>query len=283
MLLQGGLSGCKLELVSDTIVRKYSSGSNYDDRFRKQILKQISLGQAEFRHIRIPPILSVNESPLSFDMPYIKGANFTSFLKIASPQQLNQVLDGLNEYFTHVSKSARAYDPLVLKRQITNKLKSLDTSQYRPFIHFLLERTESIDLGELPCSFCHGDLTLANILFGSKHLYFLDFLDSYVDSFVIDLVKLKQDLYWGWAIFTQQGFNWRVTLGAVYLWKQLALQYKQYVDTDLFRLLDAVNFLRIEPYLTHTSHKWMLKYIIQELDLYADFNRSNGGKIISVS
>ena len=40
---------------------------------------------------------------------------------------------------------------------------------------------------------CHGDLTLSNLIFKNNEIYCIDFLDSFIDSPIIDLVKLKQD------------------------------------------------------------------------------------------
>ncbi len=53
----------------------------------------------------------------------------------------------------------------------------------------------------LPCSVCHGDLTLSNILVSpdGTRLAMIDFLDSFVDSPVLDMVKLRQDTLFGWS------------------------------------------------------------------------------------
>ena len=56
----------------------------------------------------------------------------------------------------------------------------------------------------VPKTFCHGDLTFNNIIFHKNRLFFIDFLDSYIDSFFCDLVKLKQDLYHLWSLKVQE-------------------------------------------------------------------------------
>ena len=35
--LKSGLSGCQIELLNDDVLRKYSSGEEYDERLRLQI------------------------------------------------------------------------------------------------------------------------------------------------------------------------------------------------------------------------------------------------------
>jgi len=67
-----GLSGCKLEIVSDKIIRKYSSNKNYNTRLLIQIDKQNFFSENIFTNIDTPKIIKKYEDDLVyFDMEYI--------------------------------------------------------------------------------------------------------------------------------------------------------------------------------------------------------------------
>ena len=45
-----------------------------------------------------------------------------------------------------------------------------------------------MDKIELPEGFCHGDLTLSNLLFNNDDIVIIDFLDTFLDSTIQDIV-----------------------------------------------------------------------------------------------
>ena len=52
---------------------------------------------------------------------------------------------------------------------------------------------------EMPIGVCHGDLTFSNILFTSTNYYFIDYLDSFIETPIQDIVKLRQDTKYFWS------------------------------------------------------------------------------------
>jgi aminoglycoside/choline kinase family phosphotransferase len=55
----------------------------------------------------------------------------------------------------------------------------------------------------IPIGLCHGDLTLSNILVQEHQgdrIVLIDFLDSFIESPLADLAKLRQDLVHGWTL-----------------------------------------------------------------------------------
>jgi len=67
----------------------------------------------------------------------------------------------------------------------------------REKIATLFEKYKTVEVLIGPC---HGDLTLSNmILSPSKGLVLIDFLDTYFESPLQDVAKLRQDFYYGWA------------------------------------------------------------------------------------
>ena len=64
-----GLSGCKLEILSDSAIRKYSSNENYNRRLTIQIDKQNLFSKYIFTNIDTPKIIQKYEDKLIyFDM-----------------------------------------------------------------------------------------------------------------------------------------------------------------------------------------------------------------------
>jgi hypothetical protein len=56
---------------------------------------------------------------------------------------------------------------------------------------------------QIPMGFCHGDLTLSNILIQEStndKIVLIDFLDSFLESPLSDMCKINQDLSHGWTI-----------------------------------------------------------------------------------
>ena len=58
--------------------------------------------------------------------------------------------------------------------------------------------------------------------------------------------------------------------------KKLSKRYERYINTSGFEILDVVNTLRIEPYLTNTRQRIILDTIVKSTQLYEKFNHSDG-------
>jgi hypothetical protein len=59
---------------------------------------------------------------------------------------------------------------------------------------------ETFDFSTVPHSYCCGDLTLENVLMTPHgELYLIDFLDSFYNSWMMDVAKLLQDLELQWS------------------------------------------------------------------------------------
>ena len=121
-------------------------------------------------------------------------------------------------------------------------------------------------------------MTFANIIFHENRLFFIDFLDCYVDTFLSDLVKLKQDLHHLWAVRNQDVYTVRIHQIYEYIWDKLEVRYTDHL-TDGFHILDVMNALRIEPYLTSDSQRVILEGIVKSTELYAISYCSDGGTI----
>ena len=272
--LNTGLSGCSLELINDRVLRKYSPTTDYNSRLLSQADKQVVFGNRIYKNIDAPKVYDIQEN--YFDMEYIAGKNFDEFFSTASVNDVEFVVSTLFDYFDTLISTARNID---VTKQILNKIDSLkEKSSYPKYIEFLRKYVEDRRM-IVPHTFCHGDLTFANIIFHPNRLYFIDFLDSFIDSYLVDFAKLKQDLYYNWSLKVQGVNNLRIYQTYNYIWKKLQERYSSHLNTIEFKLLDVLNLLRIGPYLTDERHRIILNTLVEKTDLYEDLSRSYGWKV----
>lgn len=275
-----GLSGCQLELIGDNIVRKYSSSHSYNQRLYYQISKQKLFSNFTFKNIDSPKVLNVNLGDLySFDMEYVSGSSFFDFFSVSNSDEVQFVLTSLFGYFDDLIVNSRYYKSSSSKKRVLDKISSLtEVTNYPKELSFLKSVVQSNSL-HIPQTFCHGDLTFSNIIFHKNKLYFIDFLDCFIDSFLVDLVKLKQDLFYHWGLKEQKVTNKRIYQIYSFLWKQIEYRYLTYIDTIEFDILDFLNSLRIDPYLTEERQRVIIGEMLKSSSLYENINRSYGGTV----
>ena len=269
--LNTGLSGCSLELINDRVLRKYSPTTDYNSRLLSQADKQVVFGNRIYKNIDAPKVYDIQKN--YFDMEYVAGKSFDEFFSIASVNDIEFVISTLFDYFDTLISTSRNIDAT---KQILDKIDSLkEKSSHKKYIEFLRKYVEDNKI-IVPHTFCHGDLTFANIIFHKNRLFFIDFLDCYVDTFLSDLVKLKQDLHHLWAVRNQDVYSVRIHQIYQYIWDKLEVRYESFMN-ESFHILDAMNALRIEPYLTSDSQRVILEGIVKSTELYAISCSSDGG------
>jgi hypothetical protein len=276
--LKNGLSGCKLELINDSVIRKYSSSVDYNLRLSKQVDKQILFSNFILKNIDTPKVLNFSKNSLYyFDMEYIPGLSFFDYFSSSTVFDIDFVIETLFSYFDFLILTSKKSS---INTQVLSKISSLESNT--SFVDYLFFIKNHIQENKLltPKTFCHGDLTFTNILFHKNRLFFIDFLDSYVDSFLCDLVKLKQDLFYFWTLDVQKIRSIRIRQVYKFIWDKLYQKYFHYIQSDEFKVLDAMNPLRIEPYLTNEYQRSILYKMVKKCSLYEEFNCSYGGKIL---
>ena len=278
--LETGLSGCKLELIDSNILRKHSSSEPYNKRLDLQIRKQQLFSNRVCRNIETPKILNVDRQHLYyFDMEYVSGNSFAEYFSVSSLKDIEFVLDSLYGYFDDLISNARFYKPEVSKKILLDKIESLSpTTYYMSEIFFIRQVIEQVEM-YIPQTFCHGDLTFTNIIFHQNRLYFIDFLDCFIDSFLSDLVKLKQDLWHHWSLEVQDVKSLRIRQIYSFLWSKIEERYDKYVNSCEFSVLDCMNTLRLEPYLTNDHQRSIMKRMLDNNSLHANFNCPDGGTV----
>lgn len=254
----GGHSGCKIYLIEPddgaVFVRKTSKDQAYNERMKAQCEKQ-----AAFRGepIRTPKVLNCgyNEDGLFFfDMEYIQGITLAEYIKTMEIGKVKGLVESLVASLVPVEQiETKEEDQLTAKEIFAKKLSSLHESlkdKNNPVIDRSLDLLESHDWGKLTPSQCHGDMTLENIIVKNDQLYFIDFLDSFYDSWFLDIGTLLQDVQVMWSYRFQQNVSMNTVLRLI-VFRDLLLDEIKKVNPDYvleiyYSLLQKL--IRIYPY-----------------------------------
>lgn len=278
-----GHSGCSIDVVREgnaLFVYKGTTDPKYVGRLVKQAQKQQQASTMEYQHIRVPEILAVEQSEQSatIKMEYIYSKNFVEYFENAGFEQINYLVKALI-YF--IEKEVAASEmTTVLSTVLTDKFadvkqKTLLNNALRSHedIPDLLACAERIfnDVGDirLPVGRCHGDLTFSNILFNGNNYFLIDFLDSFIESPMLDIVKLRQDSAYRWSqlMYVKQFDPVRLRIISEKIDAELDNYFNSRYDwyRATYRPLQLMNFLRILQYANEPHVIAYLKHTIQTL------------------
>lgn len=258
-----GHSGCNVKIINVhncPVVRKISSSEEYNARLEQQYKKQkqMSLGD-----VQVTPVQGCGyiNGLFYFDMDYVNGTTLSEYLKSISLSEISTLVDHVMSHI-YVADYDLDAKPIFLKKiqSVLDNIRSmpeyLEYSNMAPII----KKTEKI-LKKQPWNSiirtpCHGDYTLENLLITKKNQIFaIDFLDSFYDSWQVDVAKLLQDVELGWSYrFSIIDVNLRMRLIVM----RTCITSKIYSLHDGENIMNAIygilllNTLRIIPY-THDS------------------------------
>ena len=103
----------------------------------------------------------------------------------------------------------------------------------------------------IPVGICHGDLTFSNILFNGNNYYLIDFLDSFIESPIMDMVKLRQDTAYLWSplMYSDNYDKTRLKIICNKIDLELDCCFKKYEwYCKYYHIFQLLNFLRILQY-----------------------------------
>lgn len=257
-----GRSGCPIRLSEQNgqiSVIKTSSGVEYNSRLKKQIEKQLQFTTNELTSIGFfsPQVFEFNTTDelYWFSMEYVSGLKYSTYLTSKHKEAIEQVIDKFKTYFKHL------FDQAILieapKEMINQKLQQLNEkieANYESAIFkAALASLKSIPEHPLYIGKCHGDFTLSNMLFlSSGKICAFDLLDSFIESPLMDWVKLKQDITFKWSIHVEneQETNQTKLIQVLnYIDKELSSSFAQdNVIKEWEQYLQIFNLMRIVPY-----------------------------------
>jgi len=275
-----GHSGCTIEIIrnkKNLLIQKSTSDPSYVDRLYIQAIKQRNACAIQQPFIRVPKITNITKmtAQMVVQMEYIYSKNFIDYFETAGFEQVSFFVNTIDSFVQ--GEIERSELQVVPKSVVVNKYQDvkrrISSNSFLSTIEEisgLIRQSEVIftnlpDYLHLPIGVCHGDLTLSNILFNANHYYLIDFLDSFIESPLMDMVKLRQDTAHFWSLQMYEGEYDRTrfliiakkidaeldNLFSQYDW------YSRYYDT--FQLM---NLLRVLQYAHEES---VVLYLIKEI------------------
>lgn len=256
-----GHSGCEVYLMIDPkmkkmFIRKISSSVKYNQRLKKQMIKQQKFKSS---FIKKPSIFSSGFTSLEnlfyFDMEYVPGVSFFDYIQ---KQNIDSVKVKFKKILSYIYESNEINENI--SEDIINKLNNLKiSSKFDTYKNFCLD----FDWTLINKSYCHGDLTFENIIISNDNIYFIDFLDSFTDTKLIDYSKLYQELY---AFWSYRNKNKKFNIKYIILDEMIKLSSFEYQAT--IRLL-ILSLMRIVPYSNEEECVFLeqqMKYILENIN-----------------
>jgi hypothetical protein len=139
----------------------------------------------------------------SYKMEFLPGTPLGFELNLANSEEAVFISKQIRNFFSNLFNlsSFDNYDETISK--LRNKILVMRSTMnshdllIRKSFDFLLDNVHSL---YMPVGWNHGDLSLENIIVigDDKSLYFLDFLDSPIETPMIDIARILLDLDHGW-------------------------------------------------------------------------------------
>lgn len=267
-----GHSGCLVQLCnyntpSSTFVRKISSNKQYNTRLKKQYIKQRVF---QLEGIDVPKILNKGyiDNKFYFDMQYINCQTFADNVEILSIQNMDKMLNML----ISVLPSNSRIEPDKANIAFTNKIHSLFSYTNNNEIYKRsFDKLINFNFSNIPISYCCGDLTLENILLSNEgNIYLIDFLDSFYNSWMIDIAKLLQDidLYWS---YRNKELSTNIKIRLLLLKQKLIKRILQmpdgeYLCLEIYYIL-LLNLMRIIQYVKdYQTYDWLQNALLKTME-----------------
>lgn len=279
-----GHSGCNIEVIDDNgklFVKKSSQDPSYIKRLHLQGHKQ-DVDSFSQNIVNVPHVkdygINTTEGNAWILMDYIYAKNFIDYFEHASKADIDNFITTFCKYIEYELECC--YITHVSKDVFINKFNSVSGNCWHnkllinnSDIQNILTESEKIfnnlpDVIWLPVGKCHGDLTFSNILFTSNDFYFIDYLDSFIETPIQDIVKLRQDTLYLWStqMYTKKYDSIRLKMIFNYIdnkINQYFLENEYYKES--YSILQLMNILRILPYVKEESVRDFLIDVITNI------------------
>ncbi len=261
-----GHSGCDISIVTEDNelhIHKSTHDPGYVKRLVNQANKQIAAYQTQYQHIRVPRIFEVEKSATdaTIKMEYIYSKNFVEYFESAGFEQIKYLI-GAIKYFIDLeigSSTIQTVPSSILTdkmadvaRKVEKNVHLKDDAEAQELVRRSSAVMNAVGDMEMPVGTCHGDLTFSNILFNGNNYYLIDFLDSFIESPLLDIVKIRQDTAYLWSTLMYHKPFDNVRLSIISKKIDSAIdeyftgQYEWY--RRYYMPLQLMNFLRILQY-----------------------------------
>lgn len=281
-----GHSGCHLYLYKDSdriFIRKDAGHKDYNNRLKRQFVKQKKFN---LKDINTPKIYTygLNENGVFyFDMEYINGITLSEYMRTIKVKEIVVLINLLFENLP-ISKNMKirgGTSQIIFQKKLCSLKKNLDKlNSSNIYTERALEILQAFDFNKIPYSPCCGDLTLENIIIDSNgRVFLIDLLDSFYNSWMIDIAKLLQDLELSWSYRKDKkvdyDLNLRLAIAKQALLENLVtLENSNEIISSIYHLL-LLNVLRIYPYTKDKDTFYFLdKSVYKVLGIIEDLKKN---------
>ena len=222
--------------------------------------------QREFEHswIKRPSVyeFGTENDRFYFTMEYVNGVQLSTFISRNTVRDLDPVIEQLLT-FVRSNICDMTTDFGVPVREKLWSISSTSSLQLDRYVEYCL----GFDWSSIPTGYCHGDLTFENVLVHQSNLYFIDFLDSFIETPYLDLSKLLLDILvlWSWRFEKRRPI---IKNAHIY---DIVLSHLESREVEIVRRLLVLNLLQILPYAnTHRTALFVqdaLEHLAVKFDL----------------
>ena len=198
----GGHSGCTILLCekddNEVFVRKISGDITYNKRLEIQAKKQAEYNNSRIKAPKIILTGYTEKNLFYFDMEYIQGITMAEYIKTIEIGKVRSICETIVNNVVCINADDKKTDENIFINKIdllNQQLKLMNNSIIDKAIRLLQKHNWE----RFTRSQCHGDLTLENIIIKDNQLYLIDFLDSFYDSWIMDISTLMQDVQTMWS------------------------------------------------------------------------------------
>lgn len=282
-ILVKGHSGCQIDIINSGD-RLYISKSTYDpkyvERLYMQAQKQQKAAKEVYQHIRIPEIYEIDKKNdhLIIKMEYVYSKNYVDYFEDAGFDNISYFVKALKIFVDSeiVRSPVQTIDTRIVKEKFEDVCRKCEANAHINTDHEIAEILAGCGkifnqlpaYIEIPVGQCHGDLTFSNILFNGNNYYLIDFLDSFIESPLLDLVKIRQDSKYEWSRLMYEGDVDLVRLSLISnkIDKEIDKYYAQFDwYQSYYSVFQLMNFLRILQYAKEEKVIVYLKNVLKSM------------------
>ncbi len=136
---------------------------------------------------------------------FFRGKSGQDILLTGNKEEIEILKNFLNEYFfknVNLNK-IKSRNLLLIRKKISLLKKNIKVKKIKNFKKIFTFISKSLNKKNFTFeeNFCHGDLTLSNIIinYKTKKIILIDFLKSYDDNIMQDISKIYQDFVLMWS------------------------------------------------------------------------------------
>jgi len=278
-----GHSGCivGIENIAEgngLCIVKSTKDKAYFPRLIRQAEKQSVFYERKIRAVNVPKIfdVTIGEDETSFRMEFVYSMNFVDYFEKISVIDIDAFVQTITDFIDEEIKLC-SINQSVCNQQFEEKYNSVKETISRNIpiksdmrIINLLRKTDNILKDskplDIPVGLCHGDLTLSNILFNGQKICLIDFLDSFIETPLMDIVKIRQDTLYAWSLlmYTNKCDIPRMKLILKYIDRQIHEYYSPCLwYQEWYIPFQLLNLLRV---LQYAKEKKVIDFLIRSVE-----------------